>query len=126
MEVTSNPIDTQNLGGTGSQKLPNATTVLVLGILSIPLCCCIDGIVGLTLGIIALVLAKKDLTLFETNPGMYDPKSLSNLKGGRICAIIGVVFSSLMIIFAIFLIATIGLSALSDPAAMKEWIESMR
>ncbi len=40
--------------------LPNATTVLVFGIISIVLCWC-HGIFGLILAIIALVLANKDL-----------------------------------------------------------------
>jgi len=39
------------------KKLPNATLILVFGILSILTCCCY-GIVGLILGIIAIVMAK--------------------------------------------------------------------
>ena len=44
------------------QKLPNATAVLVLGILSIVTCCCY-GIPGIVAGIIGLVLYKKDNAL---------------------------------------------------------------
>ncbi len=40
------------------QELPNSTGVLVLGILSIVFCWCY-GIPGLVLGIIALVMSKK-------------------------------------------------------------------
>ena len=42
------------------RNLPNGTAVLVLGILSIVTCCCY-GFIGLTFGIIAVVLANKDL-----------------------------------------------------------------
>ncbi|MGB0789195.1 MAG: DUF4190 domain-containing protein, partial [Marinirhabdus sp.] len=40
------------------QKLPNATLILVFGILSIVTCCCY-GVLGLIFGIIAIVMAKK-------------------------------------------------------------------
>jgi hypothetical protein len=46
------------------QKLPNATAVLILGIVSIVGCCCY-GLPGLIAGIIALVLAKKDGELYR-------------------------------------------------------------
>ena len=61
-----NPFPPQN-GGFGygmQQSLPNATVVLVLGILSIVFCCCY-GILGLIPAIIALVLSKKDRALYE-------------------------------------------------------------
>ena len=52
-------MEQSNFNELTNQKLPNATAVLVLGILSIVTCCCY-GVVGLILGIIALVLAKKE------------------------------------------------------------------
>ena len=52
------------------RNLPNGTAVLVLGILSILTCCCY-GFIGLTLGIVALVLAKKDLKLYQESPELY-------------------------------------------------------
>ena len=52
------------------QKLPNATAVLVLGILSILTCCCY-GVIGLILGIVALVLASRDMKLYFENPESY-------------------------------------------------------
>ena len=94
--------------------LPNATAVLVLGIIAIVGCVCY-GLVGLICGIIALVLAKKDLTLYNANPSAYTPGSFSNLKAGRVCAIIGLSLSILYLLFVVFIIATIGFAALSDP-----------
>ncbi|HMC87813.1 MAG TPA: CCC motif membrane protein [Chitinophagaceae bacterium] len=81
------------------QPLQNATAVLVLGILSIVLC----G-VGVVLGIIALVLANKDLKLYNASPEVYTLGSYNNLKSGRICAVIGLILSSLIIIVYVGLI----------------------
>jgi len=78
--------------------LPNSTAVLVLGILSIVLCCCF-GLTGLALGIIALVLADKDEKLYRANPLMYDQGSYKNLQAGKICAIIGTCFSGLTFLY---------------------------
>ena len=90
--------------GNGNQKLPNATAVLVLGILSIVGCFCY-GIIGLILGIIAMVLAQKDLRLFAESPGLYQPASAANLKAGRVCAIIGVCLSAIyFLVIAIYII----------------------
>ncbi len=76
--------------------LPNATVVLVMGILSIVIC----GI-GVVLGIIGIVLANKDLALYRNNPGVYSEASFNNTKTGRICSIIGIILSSLIIVFYI-------------------------
>lgn len=76
----------------GTQKLPNANLVLILGILSIITCCCY-GVIGLILGIVALVLAKKDKAMYLENPQAYS--NYSNLNIGRILAIIGIVLSIL-------------------------------
>lgn len=77
------------------QKLPNATAVLVLGILSLVSCCCF-GIFGFIFSVIALLLAKKDLKLYQENPQNYT--NYSNLKTGRIIAIIGLVLSTLFML----------------------------
>lgn len=81
------------------QKLPNATAVLILGILSIPLCCCWG--IGLILGIVALVLAKKDLALYKASPELYS--NYSALNTGRILAIVGIALSAISIIMMIFM-----------------------
>ena len=78
------------------QSLQNATAVLVLGILSLVIC-----FIGIVLGIIALVLANKDLRLYRANPELYTPGSYNNLKAGRICAIVGLILQGLGTIFYI-------------------------
>ena len=83
------------------QAIPNSTTVLVLGILSIILA----GLIGLILGIIALNMAGNGKAAYEREPSRYTPGSLSNLNGGRVCAIIGVVISSLAFLVLISMLA---------------------
>ncbi|WP_373940784.1 CCC motif membrane protein [Polaribacter sejongensis] len=63
------------------QNLPNATTSLVLGILSLVTCICY-GIIGLPLGIIALVLGNKAIKEYNLNPENYN--SVGNATAGKI------------------------------------------
>lgn len=86
------------------QNLPNATGVLVLGILSIVFCFCY-GIIGITLGIIGLVMANKALKLYLATPESYTESSYKNVKAGRICAIVGLCISSIYAIIALIYIA---------------------
>lgn len=93
----------------GVKTLPNATAVLVLGIVSIVGCFCY-GVVGLITGIVALVLHKKDKELYLTNPAAYEA-SFKNSNAGKICAIIGLILSALyiigLIIYFIFIFSVI-------------------
>ena len=83
--------------------LPNATTVLVLGIISIVGAFCYG--VGIILGIIGLVLANKDRKLVAANPEVYSQSSVSNLNAGRICSIVGIAVSAIfLIIIVLYLI----------------------
>lgn len=56
---------------------------------------------GVVLGIIGIVLANKDMALYRNNPGVYSEGSYNNTKTGRVCSIIGIVLSLLVIIFYI-------------------------
>lgn len=81
------------------RNLPNGTAILVLGILSIVTCCCY-GFVGLILGIIAVVLANKDLKLYQESPELY--LNYKNLSIGKVLGIIGIVLSSLFLIVVLY------------------------
>jgi hypothetical protein len=95
------------------RNLPNSVAVLVLGICSIfPGCFCM-GVVGLVCGIIALVLAKKDMKLFRAEPNAWTISSYNNLNAGRICAIIGVSLSSLTFLFYLVYILLMGMAAIT-------------
>lgn len=87
------------------QKLPNATAVLVLGILSIVTCCCV-GILGIIFAVIALILANKDMKLYKANPELYT--NYSNLQTGRIIAIVGLCLSALLFIRFIYELIVLG------------------
>lgn len=88
------------------KKLPNATAVLVLGILSICFCAA-WGIPGLAMGIIALVLFKKDKALYESDPEAYE-QSYKNSNAGKICAIVGISLSAFTFFFIIVYFLIIG------------------
>lgn len=81
----------------GQKKLPNATGVLVLGILSLVFTCC--NPVGLILGIIGLVISREGKRAYEANPSDY--KDYGNLNAGRIMSIIGIVIGGILIIWSI-------------------------
>lgn len=81
------------------KQLPNAVTVLILGIMSIIAAFCY-GFFGIVLGIIALVIARNDMQLHRENPGEYD--GYPNLSAGRVCAIIGLSLGSLFFIGLFF------------------------
>ncbi|WP_443944580.1 CCC motif membrane protein [Pedobacter sp. AW1-32] len=108
--------------GGGQQNLPNATIALVLGILSIPACCCY-GIFGLILGVIAWVLGGKDSKQYVLNPNQYSLSSYKNAKAGKVCGIIGVILSALYLIALIACLAIFGFAALKDPELMKQILQ---
>lgn len=104
------------------QKLPNSTLILVLGILSIPTCCCY-GVIGLILGIIAIVLANKAAKVYAENPEGYT--GFQNVKTGKILAIIGIVLAVLYIIMCVAFISMFGWETLQDQELLQERLQDM-
>ena len=98
------------------QKLPNATAVLILGILSILGCC--FYFVGIIFSIIALVMSKKDMVLYKASPESYD--NYGNLKTGRTLAIIGLIINIIGVLMMIALGVAFGWAVLQDPVLMQE------
>lgn len=94
---------------TSSTPLPNATPILVLGILSIVVC--------FICGIIALVMYNKDAELYRNNPGVYSEASYNNIKTGRICAIIGLALAAIgilvWIVMAVFVVSAASAGAIN-------------
>jgi len=101
-------------------ELPNAKDVMILGIVSIPVCCCFYGVLSLICAIIALVLANSATKLYIATPEKYLESSYSNLKTGKICAYIGIALSILAVILFISLIVMFGFATLSDPQLLQE------
>jgi hypothetical protein len=89
------------------KELPNATGVLVLGILSIVFCFCY-GLFGIVFGVISLVLANKDNKLYVSSPSTYTESSVKNMKAGKICAIVGLSLSSVYVIIGVIYLAIFG------------------
>lgn len=95
-------VENNNMNYGRGEILPNATAVLVLGIISI-VGCIFYGVPGLICGIIALVLHKKNKEVYATNPAKYEA-SWKNAKAGYVCAIIGTSLSAVYFIVALFII----------------------
>ena len=90
--------------------MPNATAVLVLGILSV-FSCAFYGVFGLVLGIVALVLHKKDKAIYNANSIGYEA-SFKNSQAGNICAIIGVSLSAFFLLFVlVYVVFIVGVFA---------------
>lgn len=96
------------------ETLSYSTSILVLGILSIVTCWCY-GIVGIVLGIIALVQSKKANEEYRSDPGRFSVSSYNNMKAGRVCAIIGLIISSCYFLLIILYFAFIGTLLFSVP-----------
>ncbi|WP_412984767.1 CCC motif membrane protein [Pontimicrobium sp. IMCC45349] len=105
------------------QKLPNSTLILVFGIISIVTCCCY-GVIGLIFGIIAVVLASKATKVYAENPELYT--GFSNVKTGKILAIIGIVLNLIYIGYVIWIISAFGMEALQDPELMQEKLRELQ
>jgi hypothetical protein len=107
MEEPRNPASTTPPGdgiyNPSRLDLPNATAVLVLGILSIVLSCWYFSLVGIVLSIIALVLSGKDMTRYYSNPNQFTISSFNNVKAGRVCAIIGLTVALIFFIFMVLI-----------------------
>ena len=100
------------------QPLPNSTLILVFGIISIVTCCCY-GIFGLIFGIIALVLANKATKLYAENPDSY--AGYSNVKTGKILAIIGVILNVIYLGWSIFALSSYGFEGIQE--MQREFLE---
>jgi hypothetical protein len=86
----------QQQGGFQRQEpLPNATLILVFGILSILVC--------QLLGIAAWIMANKSLELYRQNPERYTESSASQVRAGKICGIIGICLIAVFILLWVVL-----------------------
>jgi hypothetical protein len=100
-------MEEQQITPQNKQQLPNSVGALVLGILSIVFCFCY-GVIGITLGIISLVLANKAIKQYLVSPELYTESSYKNVKAGRICAIVGLSLSSVYIVIILIYFLVIG------------------
>ena len=98
-----------------SMKSHRGTLILVFGILSIVLP--FFGI-GIIFGIVALVLAGKDMKMMRS--GQMDPSGTSLVKAGKVCAIVGVVCTGLIIILTLTAVGVPIFMRYSEEASVAE------
>ena len=84
------------------QSLPNSAATLVLGICSVVFS---SVFIGLILGIIGLAISTRSRSMYLMNPSNYT--GYGTLNAGRVLSIIGIVFSSLALIFKIMAVLAI-------------------
>jgi len=89
--------------GMPPQKLENASTSKVMGIISIVL---FFNIIGIVLAIVAIVMGSKAMKVFESNPGRYHPDEFKAAKTGRTCGIVSLcLFVGIILIVLIIAVA---------------------
>jgi uncharacterized membrane protein len=96
-----------------TKKLPYASTVLTLGIISCFGMFCF-GIVGLIMGIIAIIFYRIDKNRYQKDPLNYSNESFKMLNSGRVLAIIGLVLSSLFVFLILIAIISENQQAILD------------
>jgi hypothetical protein len=126
MTDTITPSDSGKIAGasTPQETVPNATAVLVIGILSIIFCWCF-GLIGLILGIVGLILGSNSKKLYAEDPGRFTVSSYKNLNAGYICSLVGTILSGLY--FLIIIISIIfGLAVGQSLLPFLPWEEIFR
>lgn len=98
-----------NFQDTMVKKLPNAQTVLILGIISVIGTCCCTGLVGIICGLVGLSKYKSDKLLYDANPNEYS--DYNNLNTGRILCFIGLGLGALNVLFTVYQITSMGWDA---------------
>ena len=106
-------------------ELPNSMIILVLGVLSIIGCCFYYGVPGITLGIIALILAYYASKNYASSPEKFTENSYKNMNAGKVCAMIAIVMSVIYLIFTLWMINKFGMETLSDPELLQERLQEL-
>jgi hypothetical protein len=88
------------------QKLPNSGGILAMGIISIVAFCCCWGVVGIVLGIIAIVMSVNAERTYREDPDLFTIGSYKNMRAGKITAIIGLSISVIWAIAQIIILAS--------------------
>ncbi|CAM3391079.1 CCC motif membrane protein [Aequorivita lipolytica] len=101
------------------QKLPNATLILIFGIVSIVTCCCYG--LGIIFGIVAIVMAGTATNVYMANPELYT--GYQNVKTGKILSIIGIILSAIYLAYVTYLFSTLGMDGIlnMNEELMKEY-----
>jgi len=82
------------------EKLPHSNASLVLGILSIVLCCLPYGL-GAIFGVIGILQGNKAIAIHNESPENYE--GIGNAKAGKITSIIGLILVLILVAIGIYL-----------------------
>lgn len=84
------------------KPLPNSVLVFILGICSLIFSCLF---VGFVTGILGVIFGDKSLKIYRENPSEFSNFGL--LNAGYIMSIIGLVLSSITVLYFVFFVGTI-------------------
>lgn len=94
--------------------IPHCKFILTLGILSIFTSCCSNGVLGLLLSVIAIIMANKSQKEYNNNSDIYDENTLGKIKTGRTCAIIGLIMGVIIFVIAYIFLQSTGIIGTTD------------
>ncbi len=100
---------------TGQKMIPYSITAMVFGIVSIVVMCYF----GWVAAIVALVLHKKGMRIYNENPSDYKQGSLSMMRTAKVCGIIGLIVSIVStVLYLLYFVFILGLSTYSFNSAI--------
>lgn len=82
------------------EDLSGAGGVLAMGIISIPFCM---SLIGLILAIVTLTKSKQLISLYNEYPDNYTESSLKRVNAGRVCAIVSLSLLGLGIVLLLMI-----------------------
>jgi uncharacterized membrane protein len=85
------------------QPLPSAQSAYILGILAIVFAL-VTTLVGLILGIIAVLEGNRAIKIYEAEPQQYSTKDYENAKTGKLLGWISIGISSFIILLVILIV----------------------
>ena len=123
-EQTQGPAESVETQPVAQQPLQphRGTVILVLGIVGLVIgllgsfCCGIFGIAGCVCGIIAWVMANKDLK--EMAAGTMDPTGRGMTQAGKICGIISVILAIVAFFISLLMLGFVGLFHFAEQQAV--------
>ena len=103
------------------KKLPNGKLIYVLAILSCTLFC--FGGIAIVFALTAFVSARKAEKIYQQNPNAYS--NISQIKNGKIIAIVGLILNLIILGITIWTLLTIGWDSWSEEF-VRRWNEGLQ
>ncbi|MCX7696164.1 MAG: CCC motif membrane protein [Bacteroidales bacterium] len=94
-------------------SLPNAQNAYILGIISIVLTFT-AFIIGLILGVVAILEGNRAIKIYEEQPDLYDTKEYENAKTGKLLGWISVGLSTFFLLIFVFVFIAIAILSIQQ------------